>query len=130
MLANVMAIGVVVENISPNGLTLSLKQTEPIWWIACVYLTATHAISIALPLCFDPGSLMRRPQSNRWLLIVTHSNQFRSFCQLPVYYWQGITPEDEKRTHVFIPTGEADVPNLENRHVLQSMFCAMPHFVR
>ena len=68
---HVLAIAVVVDRICPDGLVLSLKQTEPFWWIGCAYLTATHAISIALPLCFDPGSLMRRPQANRWLLIAT-----------------------------------------------------------
>jgi hypothetical protein len=42
---------------------------EPVWWVASVYLTATFALSIALPLWLDPPSLMQRPLAPRLLTI-------------------------------------------------------------
>jgi hypothetical protein len=41
-----------------------------VWWIASVYLVATFALSIALPLWLNPPSLMQRPPAARLILVL------------------------------------------------------------
>jgi hypothetical protein len=67
---HVLTITAVVALADPNGLDLASGGTDPMWWIASVYLIATFAFSIALPLWLDPPSLMRRPPSARTTTIV------------------------------------------------------------
>lgn len=66
---HVLTIAAVVALADPNGLGLAPGETEPVWWIACVFLTATFALSIALPLWLDPPSLMQRPPVARLTII-------------------------------------------------------------
>ena len=65
-LLTIAAVAALVE----GGQGLAGPQVEPGWWIASIYLIATFALSIALPLWLDPASLMRRPPAARLLLIV------------------------------------------------------------
>jgi hypothetical protein len=67
---HVLTIAAVVALADPNGLGLDWNAAEPVWWIASVYLIATFAISIALPLWLDPPSLMRRPLVARLTIII------------------------------------------------------------
>lgn len=65
--AHVLSIAAVVALADPNG--LSLREAEPLWGVACVYLAATFGLSIALPLWLDPHSVMERPVTARLTLI-------------------------------------------------------------
>jgi len=67
---HVLTIAAVVALAQPNGLSLTLDGTDPLWWIASVYLIATFAVSIALPLWLDPPSLMKRPPIARLTVII------------------------------------------------------------
>lgn len=69
-LVHLLAIGLAVAAAVPAGLRADLAAGGSFWWIACVYLTATWALSIALPLWLDPPAVMRRPFLQRLLLIV------------------------------------------------------------
>ncbi|MBN1658673.1 MAG: DUF3307 domain-containing protein [Anaerolineae bacterium] len=61
------AVAIVAE---PGGALVGAGAAEPVWWIASVYLVATFALSIALPLWLDPASLMHRPAAARWTVMV------------------------------------------------------------
>jgi len=67
---HVLSIAAVVTLAETNGAGLAWNEGEPVWWIASVYLVATFALSIALPLWLDPASLMRRTLAPRLVLIV------------------------------------------------------------
>jgi len=67
---HVLSIAAVVTLAETDGSGLAWNEAEPIWWIANVYLVATFALSIALPLWLDPASLMRRSLAPRLVLIV------------------------------------------------------------
>lgn len=67
---HVSTIATVVLLADPGGAGLAWSAAEPIWWIASVYLIATYALSIALPLWLDPPSLMRRSLAPRLALIL------------------------------------------------------------
>lgn len=69
-MVHVLTIAVVVALAEPEGLSLTPIAGEPVWWIASVYLIATFALSIALPLWLDPPSLMQRPPLARWTIIL------------------------------------------------------------
>ena len=67
---HVLSIAAVVTLAETDGSGLPWSDVEPVWWIASVYLAATFALSIALPLWLDPPSLMRRTLTPRLVLIV------------------------------------------------------------
>jgi hypothetical protein len=67
---HVATIAAVVTLANTESAGLAWVEAEPIWWIASVYLIATYALSIALPLWLDPPSLMRRPLAPRLTLIL------------------------------------------------------------
>jgi hypothetical protein len=69
-LVHVLSIAAVVTLAETDGAGLPWNEVEPVWWIANVYLAATFALSIALPLWLDPSSLMRRTLTPRLVLIV------------------------------------------------------------
>jgi len=69
-LVHVLSIAAVVTLAETDGAGLAWSDVEPVWWIANVYLAATFALSIALPLWLDPSSLMRRTLTPRLVLIV------------------------------------------------------------
>jgi len=64
-----LTIAAVVVLLERDGASLAGTPADPIWWIASVYLMATYALSIALPLWLDPPSLMRRSPTPRLVLI-------------------------------------------------------------
>ena len=66
---HVATIGAVVVLTERNGASAAGAAADPVWWIASVYLIATYALSIALPLWLDPPSLMRRSFGPRLILI-------------------------------------------------------------
>lgn len=61
------AVVAIVESHSPG---LAPGEAGTAWWIACVYLVATFALSIALPLWLNPPSLAQRPQAARLILVL------------------------------------------------------------
>lgn len=67
---HVLSIAAVVTLAETDGSGLPWNEVEPAWWIANVYLVATFALSIALPLWLDPPSLMRRTLAPRLVLMV------------------------------------------------------------
>jgi hypothetical protein len=67
---HVLSIAAVVTLAETDGSGLPWSDVEPLWWIASVYLVATFALSIALPLWLDPPSLMRRTLAPRLVLMV------------------------------------------------------------
>jgi hypothetical protein len=69
---HVLTIAVVVAVVESDGFGPALGETEPLWWIASLYVIATFALSIALPLWLDPSNLMKRPPAAR-LTIITAS---------------------------------------------------------
>lgn len=69
-MVHVLTIAAVVALAEAAGLGLARSEMEPVWWVASVYLIATFALSIALPLWLDPSSLMRRPPAARLTIIV------------------------------------------------------------
>ena len=66
---HVVTIAVVAVLAEPVSLGRALVGGEPGWWIGSVYLMATFALSIALPLWLDPPSVMRRPLAPRLTMI-------------------------------------------------------------
>jgi len=68
--AHLLTLAAVATLAEPNGLGLAPDHAEPLWWIASVYLAATFALSIALPLWLDPPSLMQRPPAARTITVV------------------------------------------------------------
>jgi hypothetical protein len=68
---HVLSIAAAVTLAEAGEIGAAWSQTEPIWWIASVYLMATFALSIALPLWLDPPSLMRRTVTPRLLVILS-----------------------------------------------------------
>ncbi len=67
---HLLALAGAVALAEPAGLELSLDSVEPVWLVACAYVAATYALSIALPLWLDPPNLMRRPLAARMVLIL------------------------------------------------------------
>jgi hypothetical protein len=67
---HVLSIAAVVTLAETDGSGLPWSEVEPVWWIASVYLVATFALSIALPLWLDPSSVMRRTLAPRLVMIV------------------------------------------------------------
>ncbi len=70
-LVHVSAIAAVVSLAEGGGINLDWKQAEPIWWIGSVYVMATFALSVALPLWLDPPSLLQRSLMPRLTIILT-----------------------------------------------------------
>jgi len=61
---------VVAAVAEPASLSLTAVPLDSfVWWVGSVYIIATYALSIALPLWLDPPSLMRRPLASRMALI-------------------------------------------------------------
>jgi hypothetical protein len=82
---HVLTVAAVVALADPKGLALIPGESEWVWWMASVYLVATFALSIALPLWLDPPNLMRRPPAARLTLIVASTLALTlAWCGWPI----------------------------------------------
>lgn len=66
---HVLSIAAVATLAATEESGLPWDRAEPAWWIASIYLVATFALSIALPLWLDPPSLNRRSFTPRLVTI-------------------------------------------------------------
>lgn len=66
---HVLTLAIVVAFADLDGLGLPTREAELVWGIASIYVIATFALSIALPLWLDPSNLMRRPLAARLTII-------------------------------------------------------------
>jgi hypothetical protein len=82
---HVLSVAAVATLAETEGSSLAWNEVEPMWWIANVYLVATFALSIALPLWLDPPSLTQRSLAPRLVLIVASALVLTlAWCGLPM----------------------------------------------